>query len=80
MRLISAEQNRGGDCDKIAEASLTPIFSSEGNPAFEQAGLVLECKKLYAGMLRGEEFLDTHILTAAYGLKGKICTSSILQR
>ena len=62
----------GRDCDKIAEASLTPLFSSEGNPAFEEAGMILECKKLYAGMLRDEEFLDTHILSAAYGLKGNL--------
>lgn len=62
----------GRDCDKIAEANLTPLFSSEGNPAFEESEMVLECKKLYAGMLRDEEFLDPHILTAAYGLKGNL--------
>ncbi|MBR1483388.1 MAG: flavin reductase [Ruminococcus sp.] len=38
----------GRDVDKVKETGLTPAFSAEGIPYFEEARLVLLCKKLYA--------------------------------
>ena len=46
----------GRDTDKPAETGLTPAFTEEGAPYFEQARLVLVCKKLYAQDL-GDEFV-----------------------
>lgn len=37
----------GRDCDKVKDASLTPIFI-DGVPCFEEADTVLICKKLYS--------------------------------
>ena len=37
----------GRDHDKIAETGLVPLETELGNVYFEQARLVLECKKIY---------------------------------
>ncbi|EKD32534.1 MAG: hypothetical protein ACD_77C00063G0009 [uncultured bacterium] len=62
----------GRDCNKVAEASLTPCFTKKGTPSFEEARLVIECKKLYAGMLSEASFLNRHIFDTVYGQKGNI--------
>jgi hypothetical protein len=49
----------GRDCDKIAEAGLTPIASTRiAAPGFEEADLIIESRKIYWGDLRPENFLD----------------------
>ena len=60
----------GRDCNKVAEAGLTAHFTGAGLPAFEEAKLVMECRKLYATMLKKEEFLDTQPLKTHYTTKG----------
>lgn len=47
----------GRDGDKIAEAGLTPC-AVEKTIAFEEAELVLVCRKLYADEIKPECFLD----------------------
>lgn len=47
----------GRDKDKIKEAGLTPYFIDE-TVAFEEANMILECKKLYHGELPAENFDD----------------------
>lgn len=37
----------GRDCNKVKEAGLTPVFI-DGVPCFEEASLVLICRKMYA--------------------------------
>jgi len=59
----------GRDCDKIAEASLTPLFTELGNPAFSEARLVLECRKLYSDLLSKEAFIDREPVAAHYSGK-----------
>lgn len=44
--------------DKIAQAGLTPV-EYEGTVAFEEAEMVLVCRKLYARELPPEDFIDT---------------------
>lgn len=44
----------GRDCDKISESGLTPAFTEDGIPYFEEAKLVLVCKKLYSQFLNEE--------------------------
>ena len=48
----------GRDTDKIAEAAITPAFTENGAPYFAEAKLVLECRKVYADMLKPEAFTD----------------------
>ncbi len=53
----------GRNVNKIDETGLTPVFTEDGVPYFEQARLVLICKKLYAqplceeGVLGGDSVL-----------------------
>ena len=55
----------GRDCDKPALAGLTPI-SAESSVAFEEAELVLVCRKLYAGTLGAEYILVKSIISEQY--------------
>ena len=47
----------GRDMDKIKAAGLTPVHEN-GTTYFEEARLVLECKKIYLDKIRPEGFLD----------------------
>ena len=46
----------GRDGDKIAAAGLTVVMTDDGVPAFAQARLVLQCRKMYADRFREENF------------------------
>ena len=49
----------GRDTDKIKNAGLTPIASSQiAAPGFDQAELIIECKKMYYDDLKPANFLD----------------------
>ncbi len=50
----------GRDLDKIKAAGLTPVHEN-GTTYFEEARLVLECKKIYLDKIRPEGFLDPSI-------------------
>ena len=60
----------GRDYDKVAETGLTPYFTGPGYPAFAEARLVMECRKLYAEQLTREAFTGSKILTTHYSTKG----------
>ena len=60
----------GRNFDKVSEASLTPHFTELGYPAFTEAKLLMECRKLYATMLAKEFFIDHEPLRANYNSKG----------
>ncbi len=51
----------GRDCDKIAEAGLTPVFTEKA-PYFDEARLVLVCRKLYRQRLSEDSIIDKSIL------------------
>ncbi|NLE35664.1 MAG: flavin reductase family protein [Bacteroidales bacterium] len=59
----------GRDCDKMAEAGLTPLFTGSGLPAFAEARIVVECRKLYSAQLTREAFLDDGPLKTHYNTK-----------
>ena len=48
----------GRDIDKVKESGLTPLLSENGNIYFEEARLVIECKKDYYDDIKPELFLD----------------------
>lgn len=60
----------GRDINKIVATGLTPIFTDNGNPVFEESRLTIECKKLYATNIRKEDFIDMDIYKKWYGTKG----------
>jgi flavin reductase (DIM6/NTAB) family NADH-FMN oxidoreductase RutF len=56
----------GRDVNKVEKTGITPYVTPNGNIAFEEAYLVLECRKLYADFLDPEAFLDTAISPEFY--------------
>jgi flavin reductase (DIM6/NTAB) family NADH-FMN oxidoreductase RutF len=51
----------GRDIDKIAEAGLTPAFCDCGGVYFEEANVVLCCRKIYTDVFKPENFLENSI-------------------
>ena len=47
----------GRDGNKVAEVGFTPVELA-GQISFEEADLVLVCRKLYADEIRPEKFID----------------------
>ena len=64
LQLLGTRSGRDGD--KVAESGLTPCFTESGNPTFEEATLVMECRKLYDGTLRSDEFVIDKLREVAY--------------
>lgn len=56
----------GRDIDKMAGAGLTPVFTPEGVPTFEEAELTLVCRKLYKDDMPKENFLDPDVYDKCY--------------
>lgn len=61
-------RNSGRDVpDKIAKAGLTPMRSDEVSaPAYTEAELVIECRKLYRGELKGKDFCEKSLIRECY--------------
>ena len=57
----------GRDIDKVAASGLKPYVTENGNIAYEQARLVLECKKLYADFIDADNFVDKLLINHWYG-------------
>ena len=55
------------DMDKVKATGLKPVFTEQGNVFFEQARLILECKKLYADNIKPDCFLDKESIEKCYG-------------
>ena len=56
----------GRTVNKIEQTGLTPVFTEEGVPYFEQARLVLICKKMYAQFLNEESVLGGEAVLKQY--------------
>ncbi len=63
LQLLGTKSGRDGD--KIAEAGLTPLYL-DGTTAFEEADLILVCRKFYAVELGGEGFVDQEFPAGLY--------------
>lgn len=48
----------GREVDKAVETGLIPFSTSSDSVSFKQAELILVCKKLYAGSIDPEDFID----------------------
>ncbi len=62
----------GRDTDKVLEAGLTPIMTPSGLPAFAEARMIIECRKMLV------QELDCSKLTEAY--KDEIMKSSYTRK
>ena len=60
--LMFCGRNSGRDCDKAKETALTPSFI-DGVPCFEEASLVLICKKMYAQKMDSSCALNEDVTT-----------------
>lgn len=59
----------GRDYDKAAETALTPFLFDDKFIGFEQAVLILACKKLYTGQIKAENFFDKTLIDRNYPRK-----------
>ena len=59
----------GKNFDKMNYEKLTPVITPNGSIAFEEAKLIIECKKLYTYVLKAEEFNDTSSMNDMYPKK-----------
>ncbi|MBN1184414.1 MAG: flavin reductase [Bacteroidales bacterium] len=60
-KLSFCGSHSGKDTDKIKATGLKPAITEFGNITFEQARLVLECKKIYEDTINPEKFIDLEI-------------------
>jgi flavin reductase (DIM6/NTAB) family NADH-FMN oxidoreductase RutF len=56
----------GREVNKIARTGLIPLITKTGNVYFEQARLVLECKKMYADRINSGRFIMPEIRDSVY--------------
>jgi flavin reductase (DIM6/NTAB) family NADH-FMN oxidoreductase RutF len=60
LKLLGTKSGR--DTDKITKSGLTPVKSvSIDSPSFEEADLVLECRKIYFDDFKPANFIDPEI-------------------
>ncbi len=59
--LVLCGSKSGRDVDKDAACGFTPAFAEGDAPYYEEAALVLVCKKLYQQDFAPENFLDARI-------------------
>jgi len=59
----------GRDYDKAAETGLTPVATEGGHVFFEEARLVMECRKLYADDLKEGNFIVPELASKHYPTK-----------
>lgn len=60
----------GRDCDKVADAGLTPAELESGSVTFAEARLTLDCRKLLKSEMKEGEFIDGGIVGKWYGSAG----------
>jgi flavin reductase (DIM6/NTAB) family NADH-FMN oxidoreductase RutF len=59
-------QHSGKNVDKVKETGLIPYALASGAVTFEQARLIIECRKLYFDDLKHDHFIDKEIIHRAY--------------
>jgi len=59
-------QHSGRHVDKTKETGLIPFFTKEGSISFEQARLILECRKIYMEDLKADHFIEKEIIHKNY--------------
>lgn len=60
-KLLFCGTESGRNVDKVKQAGLSPVFTKGGNVWFEQARLMIECRKIAFADLDPKHFLDPTI-------------------
>lgn len=56
----------GRNFDKMKNSGLTPFRTENGSVAFQEARIILECRKLYASEILEQSFVDTALAKKIY--------------
>lgn len=56
----------GKDYDKINNSGLTSFATDNNSVGFEEARLIIECRKIYSTVLQEKDFLDKDIIKVNY--------------
>ena len=64
--LVYCGRHSGRDVDKMAHTSLKPAVTPAGLPTFEDADLVLECRRMFRTTLQEADFLDWSEVSPAW--------------
>ena len=64
--LTDAGRPSGRDVDKVAATGLVPMLTPGGLVSFEDADLVLECRKLFVTQMQQQDFLHWSELTPRF--------------
>jgi flavin reductase (DIM6/NTAB) family NADH-FMN oxidoreductase RutF len=56
----------GREVNKVEKAGLTPRVLESGNVAFEEARMIIECRKIYADFFDADHFIATEIAPQIY--------------
>lgn len=64
--LVYCGRNSGRDVDKMAHTSLRPLILPSGTPAFEDADLILDCRKMFKTTLAQADFIDWAEVSPAF--------------
>ncbi len=59
----------GRDYNKPKETGLTPVITPAGYIAFQEARLIVDCRKMYADFIKPENFTDLAIDQSVYPTK-----------
>jgi flavin reductase (DIM6/NTAB) family NADH-FMN oxidoreductase RutF len=59
----------GRDFDKMKQSGLTPFITESGSVAFNEARIILECRKLYASNIQEDGFVDKKLGQQIYPKK-----------
>jgi flavin reductase (DIM6/NTAB) family NADH-FMN oxidoreductase RutF len=62
-------QHSGRAVDKVKETGLVPMYTDSGSISFEQAQLILECRKIYSDDIKAEKFIEKEIINTIYPAK-----------
>ncbi len=64
--LMTMGRVSGRECNKVEKAGLTQSFTPMGNPTFEQAKIVLECRKIFKQPMNDSSFIDRELVDKWY--------------
>lgn len=64
-KLMFCGRNSGADVDKVAETGLIPAFDLDA-PYFEEAKIVLLCRKVAKGKFEPDQMIDKTIIDTQY--------------
>lgn len=64
-KLAYLGSHSGRDGDKVAAVGLTPVFG-EGYTYFQEASLVMVCRKVYQAPIKEEYFVDRELMEKVY--------------